>query len=103
MPDQENGTRCSITGSPIRKLGSRRKMLEGEADGMSTNIGPVGTEGLEKYDEAVRAVRGQTHFVIHKLVRDEVFGYVSKRFQRILFERGFSAIPLTDSISNLSQ
>ncbi len=94
-----SGMRCSITAAQIRKLGSRREIAEGDADGMSTNIGLVGAEGLERYDEAIRRIRGRAGSALatHKLVRDELFGFVSRRFQRILFESGYSAFPPTNA------
>ena len=88
--------RCVITQTPIAKLGSRKEVLDGQADGMSTNIGLVSREGLDKYDEAVQGARGFTHFKVYKRIIEQLDGVPSGHFQQLLHDSGFSSFPQGD-------
>lgn len=82
---------CVITQKPITTFGSRKKVIEGQADGVSTNIGLVSKEGLAQYDEAVRNLRGSAAKRCAGII-EQIQGVPSAHFQKILFDSGFSEI-----------
>lgn len=84
---------CVITGTPITALGSRQEVINGEKDGLSTNIGLVSREGLPLYDEAVQSARRSTHFNAYKRIIEQLDGVPSGHFQQILHQSDFSEIP----------
>lgn len=51
---QQCETTCILSGIPLRTLGSVEEAKRGEADGVSTEIGPVCAARIGAYREAAR-------------------------------------------------